>query len=148
VIAGKDPGHETAAVLSAIGEAGLGAAVEILGPVSDEKLEELYLSASVLMLPSRCEGFGLPALEAMVRGVPVIVAATTSLPEVVGEAGIQVPAGDVEGFARALVEVLRDPARQNHLSAAGAARAKQMSWSATAERLHAAVSKALPARDR
>jgi glycosyltransferase involved in cell wall biosynthesis len=111
--------------------------------VGDEQLEALYAGASVLVLPSRCEGFGLPALEAMGRGVPVVVAATTSLPEVVGDAGIQVPAGDVEGFARALVDVVADPARQLDLSARGVARARSMTWEATAEHLHAAVAGAL-----
>lgn len=145
-IAGKDPGEETAAVRAAMAEAGVDDVVDVLGMVSDEQLEELYASASVLVLPSRCEGFGLPALEAMGRGLPVIVAATTSLPEVVGDAGIQVPAGDIEGFARAMVEVVTDPARQLDLSARGLARARSMTWSVTAERLHEAITGVLAAR--
>ncbi len=146
VIAGKDPGEQAVWVRTAAVEAGVEDLVDLVGPVSDEHLEELYRSASVLVLPSRCEGFGLPALEAMCRGVPVIVAATTSLPEVVGDAGLQVPAGDVAGFARAMVEVVGDPARQIHLSAEGVARAGQMTWDATAERLHEAIAGVLADR--
>jgi glycosyltransferase involved in cell wall biosynthesis len=139
LIAGKDPGEETAAIERAIAEVDAADSVELLGMVSDERLEELYRSSSVLVLPSRCEGFGLPALEAMGRGLPVIVAATTSLPEVVADAGIQVPAGDVDGFARAMVEVLGDPARQLALSERGLVRAREMSWEATANRLLASI---------
>lgn len=143
VIAGKDPGDATAAVRRAMAEAGVDDAVDLLGPVSEDRLEELYRSATVLVLPSRCEGFGLPALEAMGRGLPVIVAATTSLPEVVGHAGALVPAGDIDGFARAMVEVVSDPARQVTMSAAGIARAGELTWDAAAERLRGAIIAAL-----
>jgi glycosyltransferase involved in cell wall biosynthesis len=139
VIAGKDPGRQIAALRQAAETAGVAHAVDILGPVSDEQLEDLYARASVLILPSRCEGFGLPVAEAMSRGVPVIVARATSLPEVAGDGGILVEPGDVTGFADALVAVLSDPIRHRALADAGLARARELNWDTTAGHLRDAL---------
>jgi glycosyltransferase involved in cell wall biosynthesis len=138
-IVGQDLGDEMTVIRRAMAEEGVADVVDMVGRVSPERLEELYTEATVLVLPSRCEGFGLPALEAMGRGLPVIVAAATSLPEVVGDAGVQVPVGDVAGFARAMVEVVGDPARQLDLSARGLARARAMTWDVTARHLLEAI---------
>ena len=79
--------------------------------------------ASVVAVPSRYEGFGLPVLEAMAAGAAVLAADASSLPEVVGDAGRLLPVGDVEAWADALGDVLGDPVEQARLAAAGADRA-------------------------
>ena len=76
--------------------------IEVLGNVDDARLADLYRAATVLALPSRYEGFGLPVLEAMAYGCPVVVSDAACLPEVVGDAGTIVPVGDVDALAGAL----------------------------------------------
>ena len=90
-------------------------------PAAD--LAGLYGLASVVAVPSRYEGFGLPAMEAMAHGAPVVAAAATALPEVVGDAGLLVPPGDVEAWAEAVGALLGDPVRRQALAEAGRARA-------------------------
>ena len=125
VVAGpeKDP-----ALARALREAG----ADLRGYVTKEELAELYRGAAALALPSRFEGFGLPVLEAMACGTPVIAAAEPALREVGGDAAIYAEGGD---FASAARRALADGAR---LSAAGIERAKLFSWAETA-RLTAAV---------
>ena len=82
-----------------------------LGTVDERTLDALYRNAIACAVPSRYEGFGLPALEAMARGCPVIASNATSLPEVVGRAGMLVPVGDVEAWAHALVDDRRATTR-------------------------------------
>lgn len=96
-----------------------------LGPVDDAKLGELYRTASVLALPSSYEGFGLPVLEAMAHGCPVVVSDAACLPEVVGDTGTVVPVGDVEALAAAL-EAPPDGER-------GRVRARAFTWARSAE---------------
>ncbi len=111
---------------------GLEASVRRLGFCDDHELPLLYTAAAVVTVPSLYEGFGLPVVEAMACGTPVIVADTSSLPEVAGDAALRVPATDVEGWVRALRQVLDDPALAARLSAAGAARAQRFRWSRAA----------------
>ncbi len=91
---------------------GLGERARFLGRVPQEDLLYLYNSAAVLAMPSFYEGFGLPPLEAMTCGAPVIVSDTSSLPEVVGDAGLKVPPQDIELWVEALRLVLLDPDRR------------------------------------
>ncbi len=98
------------------------------GYVPDEDLAPLYSGALCFAYLSRYEGFGLPPLEAMQCGVPVLVANTSSLPEVVGDAGLQFAPDDTLGFAQSVVSLWRDPARRGILAERALARARQFSW--------------------
>jgi len=92
-----------------------------------------YSAADVFAFPSLYEGFGLPLLEAMACGTPVVASNSSSLPEVVGEAGILAEPTDVAGFASALTRVLEDEETRARLRAAGLARARTFSWRKMAE---------------
>ena len=93
------------------------------------RLDALYRAASVCALPSRYEGFGLPLLEAMARGCPVVASDVSSLPEVVNGAGPLVPADDVDAWAEALRSVLDDTAYRASLRERSIVRAREFSWS-------------------
>lgn len=99
-----------------------------IGFVAEEDKPALYAAARVFLYPSRYEGFGLPPLEAMACGTPVIAANTSSLPEVVGEAGILLDVDDAARWSDALREVLQDATRWNELRARGIEQAKKFSW--------------------
>ncbi|HZB71573.1 MAG TPA: glycosyltransferase family 1 protein [Acidimicrobiales bacterium] len=103
------------------------------GSLGDDDLDALYRSAAVLALPSRYEGFGLPVVEAMARGCPVVCSDAACLPEVAGGAAELVPVGDVAALADALGGVLDDGARRDRLVAAGRTRAAGFTWAASAE---------------
>ncbi len=98
------------------------------GYVADEDLPRLYGGADALCYPSLYEGFGLPPLEAMACGCPVLCSDTSSLPEVVGDAGTLLPPDDVRAWADALHGLLTDGAARAHLRALGPARAALFSW--------------------
>ena len=112
---------------------GLEDAVRFPGFVPDEDQPLWYSSATVFAFPSRYEGFGLPLLEAMACGAPVVSSSSSSLPEVVGDAGLLVDPSDVEGLCSALRELLEDEPRRLALAAAGRARAATFSWRKMAE---------------
>ncbi len=122
-----------AETLCVIDELGLRERVRFIGAVSLERLNELYNLASALIFPSRFEGFGLPPLQAMAAGTPVIAASTTSIPEVVGEAGLLHSPDDVHGFATSLQRVLDDKSLAQSLRQHGFERAKLFSWEKAAE---------------
>jgi glycosyltransferase involved in cell wall biosynthesis len=107
--------------------------VRHLEGVSDAELVHLYHGAGVLASPSTYEGFGLPALEAMHCGCPVIASEGGSLPEVVGQAGILLEPEDVDGWAVALATVLMEPGMRARLAAAGRDQAARFSWERTAQ---------------
>ena len=88
----------------------------------------------MVVVPSTCEGFGLPVLEAMAYGAPVIVSNTSALPEVAGDAALLAPPHDASAWAQALQEVLTDEGFRERLVTAGLARAKAFSWADTAAR--------------
>ena len=102
------------------------------GSLGDGDLDALYRTAGVLALPSRYEGFGLPVVEAMARGCPVVCSDAACLPEVAGGAAELVPVGDVAALADALGAVLDDGARRDRLVAAGRSRAADFTWEASA----------------
>lgn len=103
--------------------------------VADAELFDLYRGASLFVFPSLYEGFGLPPLEAMACGVPVISSNAASLPEVVGDAAIQVDPLNVRGLADAMRTVLTDPELQASLRQRGLERARQFSWDTAARQL-------------
>ncbi|WFB36577.1 glycosyltransferase family 1 protein [Kiritimatiellota bacterium B12222] len=103
------------------------------GHVSFPTLVEAYRRASLLVLPSEYEGFGLPVAEAMACGTPVICSDASSLPEVGGDAARYVSAGDLFGLAAALVEVMNDPVLQGRMAEAGLAQAEKFQASTMAE---------------
>jgi glycosyltransferase involved in cell wall biosynthesis len=109
--------------------------VEHLGYVAGPRREDLYRGASMLVLPSLLEGFGLPVLEAMTVGVPVIVSDRGSLPEVAGGAGQVVPAEDAEALAHAMAAYLRDPSFAAAAAARGGEQARRYSWRLSARTL-------------
>jgi glycosyltransferase involved in cell wall biosynthesis len=107
--------------------------VHVHGYVTDAVRQELFAGAAVLVLPSWNEGFGLPALEAMAAGVPVVAAARGALPEVVEDAGILVDPASAEEIADAMVRVLDDSALAANLAARGRERAATFSWERAAD---------------
>jgi glycosyltransferase involved in cell wall biosynthesis len=100
------------------------------GRVDEATLDALYRGAAALAVPSRSEGFGLPALEAMARGCPVVASNAGALPEVVGDAGLLVPPGDPDALAAALESLLSDDSLAASLGAAAHRRAATFTWSA------------------
>jgi len=118
--------------------------VRLTGYVSDAERQDLYARAHMLVLPSLDEGFGLPVLEAMASGVPVVVSSGGSLPEVAGDAASPVDPADVDGFAGAMARLL-DAGAARDASARGLARAASFSWDTCAARVRAAYAAAAEA---
>jgi glycosyltransferase involved in cell wall biosynthesis len=102
--------------------------VRFLGYVPDDQLAVLYRLASVFVFPSLYEGFGLPPLEAMASGTPVVTSNVSSLPEVVGDAAVLVDPHDVDSIVDGLRTVLTDPLRAEEMRRKGLARAREFSW--------------------
>jgi glycosyltransferase involved in cell wall biosynthesis len=122
-------------IFQRVQELSLGAGVVFLEFVPDDLLPSLYTLADLLAFPSLYEGFGLPPLEAMACGTPVVTSESSSLPEVVGEAGLMVPADDPGALAEAMGRVLDDAKLSEDLVARGLARAAQFSWEAAGKKL-------------
>jgi glycosyltransferase involved in cell wall biosynthesis len=122
-------------VLARIDRLGISSRVRRLGRISAADVAGLLDLATVVAVPSRYEGFGLPAAEGLAHGAVVVASDCTSLPEVVGEAGLLVAPGDVPAWAEALGAVLGDPARREVLSRAGLARAAGFGRAANAAAL-------------
>ena len=115
-------------IAAAIAALGLGERVFLPGYVPDEDVPALLTGALALVFPSLYEGFGLPVLEAMACGTPVVTANTSSLPEVVGEAGLLVDPLRVDEIAAAMQRLLADEALRAELSRRGLERAGLFSW--------------------
>lgn len=107
--------------------------VRSMGFLDDADLPALYRQAAVFAFPSIYEGFGLPPLEAMASGTPIVVSTTSSLPEVVGDAGLSVDPFDVPAWTVALTQALDDAALRTHFRQAGLARAATFTWTRTAQ---------------
>lgn len=133
VLAGA-PGWRNEELMERIG--GLeGRGLQNLGRVPRQRLLRLYQGASVFIYPSHYEGFGLPPLEAMACGVPVVTSNVSSLPEVVGDAGLQVPPGSPQALAEAVGGILENPGLRRRLQAAGPRRARRFSWDRAAREM-------------
>jgi glycosyltransferase involved in cell wall biosynthesis len=129
VLAGSDRGYLR----------GSGARLRRLGYVAEQHLPSLYGGARVVVMPSRYEGFGLPCLEAMACGVPVVAAHRGALPETVGEAGLLVDPDDPRALVEAVIAAAGEEGLRGRLIAAGLRRAAAFSWSRTAALTDAAI---------
>ncbi|RJQ44235.1 MAG: glycosyltransferase family 1 protein [Gaiellales bacterium] len=127
VLAGKR-GWMAQAIFDELERRDLLGRVHVTGYVRDRYLPSLYRQASAFIYPSLYEGFGLPPLEAMASGTPVIVSRSSSLPEVVGEAGVYVDPLDMDDLARAITEVVSDEGLAARLRARGLEQAARFSW--------------------
>ncbi|MDI7276110.1 MAG: glycosyltransferase family 1 protein, partial [Anaerolineae bacterium] len=117
---------------------GLGEQVRFLGHVPDADLPALYSQAACLAYPSFYEGFGIPVLEAMACGTPVVTARTSSLPEVAGAAALYVDPYDRESLVDGLDRVLHDESLRARLREAGRLRAREFTWERAGRELLAA----------
>lgn len=109
------------------------------GPLGDDALKALYLHATALVFPSLYEGFGLPPLEAMANGCPVVASWTASIPEVCGEAALYFDPRSVDSIAVAMQRVLDDEPLRHRLRDAGRERVAIFTWRQSADKLHAAL---------
>jgi glycosyltransferase involved in cell wall biosynthesis len=121
-------------VLARAEQLGLGDRLRFIGYVDQAEQHLWYAAATAFAFPSLYEGFGMPPLEAMACGTPVVVSRSSSLPEVVGDAGLVVSPSDPEELADALHRVISDAALRDDLRARGLAQARRFSWRETAER--------------
>jgi glycosyltransferase involved in cell wall biosynthesis len=120
--------------------------LRLLGYVKDALIPPLYAGAAAFCYPSRYEGFGLPVLEAMASGVPVVTSNQTSLPEVVGQAGLMANPDDIDGMREALRRLLEDRVYAQNLVKLGLERAQLFSWNKCARETVAVYEKVLADR--
>jgi glycosyltransferase involved in cell wall biosynthesis len=113
------------------------------GELSEADLPLLYAGATAFVFPSAYEGFGLPPLEAMACGTPVVCANATSLPEVVGDAAVLVPPGDPYALREAISRVLASPGLRSELREQGIAQARRFSWDRAAREVIALYEEAV-----
>ncbi len=121
----------------------LGGRIRLVGPVDDEEKRAWYALADVFAFPSLLEGFGLPVLEAMAQGTPVVTTSSTATAEIVGKAGILVEPDDVVSLTEAIRHLIEDTREASRLSTEGFKRAGLYSWEAVADRTVAAYQEAL-----
>ena len=141
-------GLDSGPILNRAAAPPLTAHVDVLGYVAPEARQALYASAMACILPSHTEGFGLPALEAMTIGVPVVVADQGALPEVVGSAGVLFRAGDAGALAAALDALVSAPGDRARMREDGLVQSRAFSWANTAERTREAWAHALERKAR
>lgn len=122
------PGRCDTEIDQTAAQCGCPEAVRRLGLVSRGELTALYEAATALAWPSRFEGFGVPVLEAMSAGCPVVASSATAIPEVVGDAGVLLSPDDSEGWTAALERLLTDRSHRADLVARGSARLREFSW--------------------
>lgn len=124
-------GSATPELLEQIASCQVTARVTFLGLVQESKLPALYREAEAMIWPSLYEGFGLPVLESMACGTPVVTSNVTAMPEVAGDAALLVDPSSVEQMASAVERVLSDTILRQQLQERGLARARQFSWATT-----------------
>jgi len=133
VVVGKLRSGPTERLLDKLG---IKSKVRFVSGVTDDEIRRLYAETTVAVSPSLYEGFGFPAGEAMACGVPLVATTGGALPEVVGDAGAIVPAGDANALADAIAGLLRDPARREMLGPLGRERiVREFSWPLCAQNL-------------
>jgi glycosyltransferase involved in cell wall biosynthesis len=133
VLAGR--GRDAAEVRALVRDAGLGGVATVEEEIGPERRAELFAGALCLAMPSRFEGFGMVAAEAMAAGVPVVASDLDSLPEVVGapDAGVLFRPGDPDSLAEALARLVDHPEERARLSRAGRERARRFTWDVVAQ---------------
>jgi len=126
---------ENGGVVKLIEKLGIGHLIDFTGRISDEEFVKQYARASIAIVPSVYEGFGLPVGEAMACGIPVISTTGGALPEVAGDAAVLVPPKDPAALAKAIIDLLSDPERAEKLGKAGYKRVmEQFTWKNAAEK--------------
>jgi glycosyltransferase involved in cell wall biosynthesis len=130
-------------IFDTVGQLHLQEEVHFVGYVPEDELPLWYNAARLFAFPSLYEGFGLPVLEAMACGAPVITSTASSLPEVGGKAAILVPPTDTDRIAREMQRVLDDPQLQRELRAAGRIQASRFSWRTLTDQTVASYQKAV-----
>ncbi len=133
ILAGAD-GYGAAEELQAVHDSPRRASIEIPGYVSAVELDELYRRASIFAFPSLDEGFGMPVLDAMARGVPVLTSNASALPEVAGDAALLVDPLDVDSIAGGLSRLAADAGLREELTRRGLERAQEFTWETAVER--------------
>jgi len=133
VIVGRDVNGSLGALEKLAQELSISDRVHFLGAVTDNELMQLYAHAHVFVFPSLVEGFGVPVLEAMAHSVPVITSNCTSIPEIVGDAGIVLGPDNEGAWVEATLRILEDEKLRHELSLRASRRAKTFTWRRTAE---------------
>jgi len=133
-IAGAAEGYGAAEELRAVEQSGRRNDIEVLGYVTTATLEELYRRASIFAFPSFDEGFGMPVLDAMARGVPVVASRRSAIPEVAGDAALLVNPENIEELGDTLAKLAENGELRRDLEARGLARAAEFTWEKAVER--------------
>jgi glycosyltransferase involved in cell wall biosynthesis len=133
VLAGAPSGYGAAGIIERIERSPARPRIELTGYLPQHELEALYRVASIFAFASLDEGFGIPVLEAMAHGIPVITSNRSALPEVAGDAAILVDPYSVEDIEGALANLIGNPAMRAQLAARGRSRAAQFSWAETVD---------------
>ncbi len=137
VLAGAPSGFGAEQILQRIENSPAQQRIQVAGYVSPEELGQLYARAAIFAFPSLDEGFGMPVLEAMAHGVPVVTSNCSALPEVAGEAALLVDPQRVDEIAAALLDLAANRERRDRLAQAGRARAESFSWARAVSETHA-----------
>jgi len=132
-------GNPTAELSEWIGKHGMGQSIHFAGVVPETKLPDLYRGSRALVFPSLYEGFGLPLLEAMACGTPVLTSNVTAMPEIAGEAALLVDPASVDEIAGEMRRIVNDPELRGRLREKGIARAAKYSWITTSKKVHAVL---------
>jgi len=144
-LAGASQGYGAAEELRAVEESSRRADIDLLGHLSTEQLTALYARARIFAFPSLDEGFGMPVLEAMAHGVPVIASRTSAMPEVAGDAALLVDPLNIDELAYALARLATDPALREALIAQGRSRALRFTWESAVAQTWAVYEKVMAA---
>lgn len=144
-LAGASQGYGAAEELRAVEESPRRQDIDLLGHLSSEQLSALYARARIFAFPSLDEGFGMPVLEAMAHGLPVITSQTSAMPEVAGDAALQVDPLNVDELAYALSRLASDQSLREDLIARGRTRALRFTWESAAAQTWAVYEKVIAA---
>ncbi len=133
-LAGAADGYGAAEELEAMAASPRRASIDLLGYVSAAELDRLYRRASIFAFPSLDEGFGMPVLEAMAHGVPVVTSNCSAMPEVAGDAALLVDPQDVDAISSALTRLAGEPSLRADLAQRGLERARRFTWESAVDR--------------